>query len=320
LRPRAVFRIRCVFYSLRGELAVDAAAREFDALIVDDLSRLSRDQVESERSIRRLEYGGVRIIGVSNGYDSHSKSRKVQRGVRGLMNEIYLDDLKDKTHRGLAGQAIKKFWAGGKPYGYRLVQLKDEARLDGYGNATVIGTRLEVDQDQKSVVREIFTLYANDYSQRAIAAQLKERGIASPGSSWRGRTVRRTAGWLGSTINAFVANELYRGRLHWNKSEWRKNPDTGRRTTRARPQSKWISHDMPALRIIDEALWERVIAPPSTRVNPRGQCPGSALARRSYRPRRSQIRLLELASLWPVRQQHGDRRGYQCLARLRLLR
>jgi site-specific DNA recombinase len=237
-----------------------AVAREFEVLIVDDLSRLSRDQVESERSIRRLEFGGVRILGVSDGYDSQSKSRKVQRGVRGLMNEIYLDDLRDKTHRGLAGQAIKKFWAGGKPYGYRLVQLKDETRLDNYGNATVIGTQLEVDPDQATIVREIFTLYASDYSQRAIAATLNERGIPSPGSSWRGRIVRRASGWLGSTINALVPNELYRGRLHWNKSEWRKNPDTGRRTTRARPQSEWISHDMPELRIIDEELWERVIA------------------------------------------------------------
>jgi site-specific DNA recombinase len=237
-----------------------AAEREFDVLIVDDLSRLSRDQVESERSIRRLEFGGIRIIGVSDGYDSQSKSRKVQRGVRGLMNEIYLDDLKDKTHRGLAGQALKKFWAGGKPYGYRLVQLKDETRLDSYGNPEVIGTQLVIDEEQAAIVREIFTLYANDYSQRAIAAMMNERGVPSPGSSWRGRTVRRANGWLGSTINALIPNELYQGRLHWNKSEWRKDPDTGRRKTRARPASEWISHDMPELRIIDEMLWERVVA------------------------------------------------------------
>ena len=237
-----------------------AVAREFDVLVVDDLSRLSRDQVENERSIRRLEFGGVRVVGVSDGYDSQSKSRKVQRGVRGLMNEIYLDDLKDKTHRGLAGQALKKFWAGGKPYGYRLVQLKDETHLDPYGNPTVIGTQLVVDADQANIIREIFTLYASDLSQRAIAAKLNERGIPFPGSAWRGRTVRRASGWLGSSINVIVANELYRGRLHWNKNEWRKDPDTGKRKTRTRPQSEWISHDMPELRIIDEMLWERVIA------------------------------------------------------------
>jgi site-specific DNA recombinase len=165
----------------------------------------------------------------------------------------------DTTSRGLAGQALKKFWAGGKPYSYRLVQLKDETHLDTYGNAMVIGTQLVVDDVQAAIVREIFTLYASDYSQRAIAAALNERSVPSPGSSWRGRIVRRASGWLGSTINALVGNELYRGRLHWNKSEWRKDPDSGKRKTRARPRSEWISHEMEELRIIDEALWQRVI-------------------------------------------------------------
>jgi Recombinase len=59
------------------------------------------------------------------------------------------------------------------------VQLKDETRLDAYGNATVIGTQLVIEPDKAQIVREIFTPYANDYSQRAIAAQLNERGISS---------------------------------------------------------------------------------------------------------------------------------------------
>jgi DNA invertase Pin-like site-specific DNA recombinase len=236
-----------------------AEAGVFDVLMVDDLSRLSRDQVESERTIRRLEFRGLRIIGVSDGYDSASKSRKVQRGIRGLMNELYLDDLRDKTHRGLAGQALKKYWAGGKPYGYRLVQVKDETRIDSYGNALVIGTSLEVHPEQAEIVREIFRRYADDLSQREIAAQLNARGVPSPGSAWRGRTIRRASGWLGSTINALLANQLYRGRYAWNKTAWIKNPDTGQRTTRSRPDSEHVVHDMPELRIIDEALYRRML-------------------------------------------------------------
>ena len=38
------------------------------------------------------------------GYDSHAASRKVHRAVKNLMNEVYLDDLADKTHRGIEGQ------------------------------------------------------------------------------------------------------------------------------------------------------------------------------------------------------------------------
>jgi DNA invertase Pin-like site-specific DNA recombinase len=255
-----------------------AEAREFVVLVVDDLSRLSRDQVESERTIRRLEFSGVRIIGVSDGYDSQSKSRKVQRGVRGLMNEIYLDDLKDKTHRGLAGQALKKYWAGGKPYGYSLAQIKDESRRDTYGNPEVIGTTLAIEPTQAAVVREIFGLYAEDYSQVAIAETLNRRKVPSPGSSWKGRTVRRTSGWLGSTINSLLENELYRGKYHWNKSEWRKDPDSGRRKMRVRPKSEWITNDMPELRILDEELWHRA-QERRARSKIRGAAVGAGIAR-----------------------------------------
>jgi len=236
-----------------------AEAREVEITLVDDLSRLSRDQVESERTIRRLEFRGLRIIGVSDGYDSVSKSRKVQRGVRGLMNELYLDDLRDKTHRGLAGQALKKYWAGGKPYGYRLRQIKDESRRDIYGNADVIGTVLEIEPEQAAVVHEIFTQYADDFSQREIASRLNARGVPSPGSAWRGRTIRRASGWLGSTINSMLTNELYRGRYIWNRTAWVKNPDSGRRTTRPRPVGEHIVHELPELRIVEDALYKRVL-------------------------------------------------------------
>lgn len=86
-----------------------AMRREFDVLLLDDLSRLTRDSVEQEQTIRRLEFHGLRIVATSDGYDSLSRARKVHRGVKGLMNEIFLDDLRDKTHRGLSGQAQKGY-------------------------------------------------------------------------------------------------------------------------------------------------------------------------------------------------------------------
>jgi len=55
----------------------DAKARQFDVLLVDDISRLARDIVEAEGTFRRLEHWGVRVIGVADGYDSQAASRKV---------------------------------------------------------------------------------------------------------------------------------------------------------------------------------------------------------------------------------------------------
>jgi site-specific DNA recombinase len=44
-----------------------AASGAFQILLMDDLSRLTRDAVESERVIRRLEFSGIRIVSISDG-------------------------------------------------------------------------------------------------------------------------------------------------------------------------------------------------------------------------------------------------------------
>ena len=47
-------------------MLADAKARQFDVLLVDDISRLSRDQVEAESTFRRLEHWGIRVISASD--------------------------------------------------------------------------------------------------------------------------------------------------------------------------------------------------------------------------------------------------------------
>lgn len=75
---------------------------------MEGLDRRPRNQVEQERTVRRLEHRGIRIIGVTDGYDSESAGRKIHRTMRWLINEIYLDDLRHKTHRGLARQLARR--------------------------------------------------------------------------------------------------------------------------------------------------------------------------------------------------------------------
>jgi len=218
-----------------------ASAGEFDVLIVDDLSRLSRNQADTLRTIGRLTFDGIRIIAVSDGFDTASKSYKVQAGVRGLINDIYIDDLKEKTHRGLTGRALDGGWVSVAPYGYQ--NKRDDAGRP----------RLEVVPDQADVVRDIFERYASGWSPRKIAAALNQRKIVSPrGGYWRGSAI------LGRSDrrSGILACETYVGRLHWNRSTWQRDPDTGRRRRSARPESEWIVTEQPELRVVDDALWE----------------------------------------------------------------
>ncbi|MGE0807675.1 MAG: recombinase family protein [Burkholderiaceae bacterium] len=107
---RAASTVRRTWSVRRRALLADALASRIDAFVVESLDRLSRDQVELERIVRRLEHQQIRIVGVSDSYDSAGAGRKVLRAVRGIVAELYLDDLRAKVHRGLGGKVTSGSW------------------------------------------------------------------------------------------------------------------------------------------------------------------------------------------------------------------
>lgn len=224
-----------------GYLRLLADAGGFDVILVDDLSRLSRDSVESSLAIRRLKFAGVRVVGVSDGVDTSRNGHGLEIGLRGIMSEQYLADLADKTHRGLTGRALSGSSAGGLPYGYRV--------------GAKAGERV-VDPKQAEVVRRIYAAYLSGDTARTIAAALNRDGVPTSraGSSWAGSAIhgdrRRGIGIL--------ANPIYAGRQVWNRSDWVKHPETGRRIRKERPRSEWITTEKPELAIVDAATWDAV--------------------------------------------------------------
>jgi DNA invertase Pin-like site-specific DNA recombinase len=220
-------------------LLADVLAGRFQVLLLEGLDRLSRDQVEQETIIRRLEHRGIRIVGCSDGYDSAAAGRKLHRGMRGLINEIYLDDLRDKVHRGLAGQVERGFHAGGISFGYRSVG--DER-----------GHRLEIDPEAAEWVRWIFSRYTEGWSCQRLAAELNKQHVRSPrGTTWAVSALYGSPAKGSGVLN----NEIYIGRYIWNRSQWVKEPDTGRRQRLVRPRQEWCVVERPELRILSDELW-----------------------------------------------------------------
>jgi site-specific DNA recombinase len=86
-------------------------------LLVDDTSRLSRNQGETSRIFERLTFLGVRIVAVSQGIDTHSEQADVLMTVHGLVDSLYIKELAKKTHRGLEGRAIRGLHTGGRCFG-----------------------------------------------------------------------------------------------------------------------------------------------------------------------------------------------------------
>ncbi|WP_299861649.1 recombinase zinc beta ribbon domain-containing protein [uncultured Roseobacter sp.] len=68
-----------------------------------------------------------------------------------------------------------------------------------------------------------------------------------------------------STINGnrqrgtgILNNELYVGRMVWNRLRHMKDPVSGKRVSKLNPEDEWITEDVPDLRIVTEELWTKV--------------------------------------------------------------
>jgi hypothetical protein len=164
------------------------------------------------------------------------------------MNALFLKDLAQKTRRGQRGRVEAGKIPGGNSYGYRIVR-----RLLADGSVST-GER-EIDTEQAAVVRRIFEEYAAGCAPRLIATRLNREAVPSPrGGQWNASTINGSR----QRRNGILNNELYIGRITYNRQRFVKDPDTGKRTARPNPEHEWNVKEVPALRIVDDALWERV--------------------------------------------------------------
>jgi site-specific DNA recombinase len=252
--------------------------RLFDIVLVEDLSRLTRDMAELLRLYHRLKLRGIELVGVSDGIATGSQGAKVQLAVKGLVNELYLDDLREKTHRGLSGALGRGLSTGGRTFGYRALAVSDNA-----GRKDRAPARIQIDPCEAEVVRQIFEQYAAGRSLKQIAYQLNHAGIPFPAKDTKRGPNRK--GWAPSAIQFMLRNEKYIGRWIWNMTRFLKDPDTGRRRPLPRPESEWNIQARPELRILQQSLWDAVqsrLASMAQRFGRRGRAPGDA--RVAYSP------------------------------------
>ena len=226
-------------------LMLDGQEGKYDIVMTEALDRLSRDQEDIAGIYKRLKFAGVKIVTLSEG-----EVDNLHIGLKGTMNAMFLQELANKTRRGLRGRIEQGKSGGGKTYGYDVVRCFDT------NGETVRGER-RINPGQAEVVMRIFTEYLAGHSPKAIATRLNKDGVPGP----------TTKGWGPSTIHGnrqrgtgVLNNELYIGRLIWNRLRYIKDPDTGKRVSRMNPESEWIVKDVPELRIVDQGLWEAVKA------------------------------------------------------------
>jgi site-specific DNA recombinase len=237
--------------------AVGASVKPFDVLLVDDLSRLSRDAAEMLRLARLLEYARITLISVADGIETGTKLSKLTLSVKAIFNEQYLDDLRERVLRGMQGRFARGLHTGGRIYGYRSVPVVDPSgRLDAGGQPLLLGMELVIEPDEARIVRQIFDWFAAGLSMRAIAHRLNDQAVAFPAAPTRRGAKRK--GWALSAVRVILLNDKYRGQWIFGRRIFFKDPVSGRRRARQRPQSEWQVSEHPDLHLIPDDLWQAV--------------------------------------------------------------
>ncbi len=225
------------------QLLEDARRRNFEVVVAESLDRLSRDQEDVAHLYKQLSFADVKLFTLSEGLIS-----ELHIGLSGTMGAIFLKQLAEKTHRGLRGRVEAGRSGGGNSFGYSVI-----ARPNADGEAQH-GLRA-ISNAEGAIIMRIFVDYDNGLSPRSIAKALNAGGISGPsGGAWGPTTINGNARRGTGILN----NELYVGKLVWNRLRYLKNPTSGKRQSRLNPPEAWIIKDVPELRIVPQELWDRI--------------------------------------------------------------
>jgi site-specific DNA recombinase len=213
----------------------------FDAVVAEDLSRLSRDQENIAGLYKRLNHQNIKLITLLEG-----EVDEMHIGFKGTQNALFLKQLAHGVRRGQRGRVEQGRIPGGNCYGYDMVR-----ELDSYGEI-IRGVR-KLNPEQSAIVCRIFREYVAGKSPRAIAHQLNRENIEGPrGGQWQGSTINGNPERRTGILN----NDLYNGKIVYNRQTFRKDPDTGKRQARPNPKESWLIQDVPELRLVPQDLWD----------------------------------------------------------------
>ena len=244
----------------------DIASGTATVLMAEALDRISRDQEDMAAIYKRIRFVGARIVTLSEG-----EVGALHVGMGGTMSALYIEQLAQKTKRGQIGRVEAGRIPGGLSYGYRIIRNVDH-------NGEFESGLRAVDEKQAAIVRRIFQEYADGDSSAAIVARLNREGVPGPrGGLWNQSTLAGSR----KRRNGILYNELYRGRILYNRQTFRKDPDTRKRIARANDEAALVTADVPDLRIVDDDLWNRVherLAFYSTRPGPLARRPKRLLS------------------------------------------
>ena len=175
------------------QMLKDTAKRQFEAIIIWKIDRFGRNREEIAFNKYRCKKNGVKVLYTAESIPDTPEGIILEAVLEG-MAEYYSVQLATNVKRGMDNVARKGQSVGGTiPLGYRSVNKK-----------------LEPDPQTAPLVKRIFEMYAEGYTQKELVDHLNAEGLRT----------RKGKPLTVNSIRAVLKNKKYIGIYHYNGIEY----------------------------------------------------------------------------------------------------
>jgi site-specific DNA recombinase len=215
----------------------------FQALMMSEVSRLGREQIETAYALKQLHTAGVRCFGYLEDRELLMESA-TDKSLLSAVNfgaELEREKARQRTYDAMQRKARAGHVTGGRVFGYSNLEIRgaDDRRSH---------VERRIHEDEAPIVRRIFELCAAGDGLKGITKRLNAERAPSPRSQQG-----RPSAWAPSSVRQVLYRDCYRGLLVWNRT--RKRDGWGRQHQHPRLATEWIRVPAEDLWIVSDALW-----------------------------------------------------------------
>ena len=203
-------------------LLADIEAGLIDVVVVYKVDRLTRSLIDFAKLVEQFDARGVSFVSVTQQFNTTSSMGRLTLNVLLSFAQFEREVISERIRDKVAQSKARGIWMGGPvPLGYDLGDRE-----------------LLVNPADAAQVREIFELYLEKGSVRALKAELDRRGMTSKRRQQKNGRVTGGGPFSRGHLYCLLANPIYIGKL---------------------PHKEKL-HDGKHEAIVAEDLWERVQA------------------------------------------------------------
>lgn len=181
------------------ELVHDVKQGLIDVIIVYKFSRIFRNAYESHKYRKLFKKHNVKLVSITQMVDDDTSAGRLMINVLADIDQFQSETISDFVKSSMREMAKQGYFTGGTvPYGYKLEVVFDNGKKQK--------KRYIPDEKESKIVKELFELYANNYSLSHLQRHLKSIGAFTRQGKMFGIT----------TIARMLRNDFYIGVLRYN--------------------------------------------------------------------------------------------------------